>query len=672
MTGRTLDTVLIANRGEIACRVIRTARRLGMRAVAVYSEADAGARHVALADEAHLIGPAPAAESYLRIDRIIAAAVKAGADAIHPGYGFLAENAAFAEACAAAGIVFVGPPPEAIRAMGSKSAAKRLMEKAQVPLVPGYHGRDQGFETLKAAAEKIGYPVLIKASAGGGGKGMRVVAVAKDLKEAVAGAKREAKAAFGDDLVLLEKYLERPRHLEIQVCADSHGNGVHLVERACSPQRRHQKVIEEAPAPGISDARRAEMGQAAVAATKAVGYVGAGTVEFIVDCKGAFYFMEMNTRLQVEHPVTEMITGQDLVEWQFRVAAGLTLPCRQEDLSIRGHAFEARLYAEDATRDFVPATGRLVHLRFPPEDEATRVETGVREGDVVSVHYDPMIAKLVAWGPDRTAALHRLGAALAACTVAGVVTNRDFLGALAAHPEFMAGPIDTGFIARHRAELVPAPGHADDTVLGLAALAVLEGQAVAARAHAAASADPWSPWHRTDGWRLNDEGHQELRFDDGAAVVPVMVHYRPAGYVLDLPGGSVAAGGRLAADGTLDARLGDRQSRAVVARLDSEIVVFSGARSRALRFVDPRAATVGADTTGGRLTAPMPGKIIQVHVKKGAGVTAGQALLVIEAMKMEHTIAAPADGRIIAVNYAVGDQVEEGADLLDFEPAEKA
>ena len=386
MTGRTLDTVLIANRGEIACRVIRTARRLGMRAVAVYSEADAGARHVALADEAHLIGPAPAAESYLRIDRIIAAAVKAGADAIHPGYGFLAENAAFAEACAAAGIVFVGPPPEAIRAMGSKSAAKRLMEKAQVPLVPGYHGRDQGFETLKAAAEKIGYPVLIKASAGGGGKGMRVVAVAKDLKEAVAGAKREAKAAFGDDLVLIEKYLERPRHIEIQVFADSHGNVVHLFERDCSPQRRHQKVIEEAPAPGISDARRAEMGQAAVAATKAVGYVGAGTVEFIVDCKGAFYFMEMNTRLKVEHPVTEMITGQDLVEWQFRVAAGLTLPCRQEDLSIRGHAFEARLYAEDATRDFVPATGRLVHLRFPPEDEATRVETGVREGDVVSVH----------------------------------------------------------------------------------------------------------------------------------------------------------------------------------------------------------------------------------------------------------------------------------------------
>ena len=666
------DTLLIANRGEIACRVIRTAKRMGLRAVAVYSEADAGARHVAMADEAHLIGPAPAADSYLRIDRIIAAAVKAGADAIHPGYGFLAENAAFAEACAAAGIVFVGPPVEAIRAMGSKSAAKSLMEKAGVPLVPGYHRRDQGLETLKSAAQKIGYPVLIKASAGGGGKGMRVVAAAKDLKDAIAGAKRESKAAFGDDLLLIEKYLEKPRHIEIQVFADSHGNALHLFERDCSLQRRHQKVIEEAPAPGMTEARRAEMGVAAVAAAKAVGYVGAGTVEFIVDAGGAFYFMEMNTRLQVEHPVTEMITGQDLVEWQLRVAAGEKLPCRQDDLAINGHAVEARLYAEDATRDFVPATGRLAHLRFPAEDAATRVETGVRPGDVVSVHYDPMIAKLVVWGPDRRAALKRLQGALSGCTVAGLVTNRDFLAALAAHPKFMAGAVDTGFIARHRAELVPAPKPADDTVLGLAALAVLAGQEAATRARAEASADPWSPWHRTDGWRLNDEGRQELRFDDGTTVVPVMVHYQGADYRLDLPGGSVAAEGRLAADGTLEARLGDRRGRAVVARLDGEIVVFEGARSRALRFVDPRAASAGADAGGGRLTAPMPGKIIQVHVKRGAAVAAGQALLVMEAMKMEHTIAAPADGKIVAVHYAVGDQVEEGADLLDFEPTEKA
>ena len=666
------DTILIANRGEIACRVIRTARRLGIRAAAVYSEADAGARHVALADEAHLIGPAPAADSYLRIDRIVAAAVKAGADAVHPGYGFLAENAAFAEACAAAGVVFIGPPPEAIRAMGSKSAAKRLMEKAGVPLVPGYHGRDQDFETLKGAAQKIGYPVLIKASAGGGGKGMRVVGAAKELKDAIAGAQREAKAAFGDDLLLIEKYLERPRHIEIQVFADGHGNALHLFERDCSVQRRHQKVIEEAPAPGMTAERRAEMGAAAIAAIKAVGYVGAGTVEFIADQAGAFYFMEMNTRLQVEHPVTEMITGQDLVEWQLRVAAGETLPCRQEDLRIDGHAFEARLYAEDPARDFVPATGRLAHLRFPAEDATVRVETGVREGDVVSVHYDPMIAKLVAWGPDRAAALRRLGAALAGCTVAGLVTNRDFLAALAVHPQFAAGAVDTDFIARHRAELVPPQAPADDTTLALAALAVLESQAQAARVRAAASADPWSPWHATDGWRLNDEGRQELRFDDGTDVFRVMVHYRRTGYALDLPGGGLAAEGRLGADRTLEARLGDRECRATVARLDGEIVVFQGGQSRTLRFVDPRAASVGADTAGGRLTAPMPGKIIQVHVKKGARVTAGQALLVIEAMKMEHTIAAPADGTITAVNYAVGDQVEEGADLLDFEPAENA
>jgi len=380
----------------------------------------------------------------------------------------------------------------------------------------------------------------------------------------------------------------------------------------------------------------------------------------------------MNTRLQVEHPVTEMITGQDLVEWQLRVAAGETLPCRQENLTVSGHAVEARLYAEDPARDFVPATGRLAHLRFPAEDEATRVETGVREGDTVSVHYDPMIAKLVVWGPDRAAALRRLSAALADCTVAGVVTNRDFLLALAGHPAFGAGAVDTGFIARHRAQLVPPAQPADDTVLALAALAVLEDQAAAARARAAASTDPWSPWHRTDGWRLNDEGRQELRFDDGTAVVSVTVHYRRDGYVLDLPGASIAAAGRLAVDGTLEARLGDRRCRAVVARLDGEVVVFEGRRSRTLRFVDPRAANVGADPAGGRLTAPMPGKIIQVHAQKGDTVVAGQALLVIEAMKMEHTIAAPTDGTITMMNYAVGDQVEEGADLLDFEPSKKA
>ncbi|HKO09841.1 MAG TPA: biotin carboxylase N-terminal domain-containing protein, partial [Alphaproteobacteria bacterium] len=396
--------ILIANRGEIACRIIRTARRLGIKTVAVYSEADRHARHVALADTARLIGPAPARESYLKIEAILAAAAATGAEAIHPGYGFLSENAAFAEACEKAGFVFIGPPASAIRAMGSKSEAKRLMEKAGLPVVPGYHGADQGLARLRAAAERIGFPVLIKASAGGGGKGMRVVERAEALPSALASAKREAASAFGDDRVLLEKYLARPRHIEIQLFADAHGNAVHLFERDCSIQRRHQKVIEEAPAPGMTEKRRAQMGAAAVAAAAAIGYRGAGTVEFIVDEDGSFHFMEMNTRLQVEHPVTEMITGQDLVEWQLRVAAGEPLPLGQDDLAISGHAFEARLYAEDPERDFLPATGRLRHLRFPAEGAHVRVDTGVAEGDQVTIHYDPMLAKLIVWDRDREGA----------------------------------------------------------------------------------------------------------------------------------------------------------------------------------------------------------------------------------------------------------------------------
>jgi len=663
--------ILIANRGEIACRIIRTARRLAVRTVAVYSEADANARHVALADEARLIGPAPARESYLRIEAIIAAAKATGAEAIHPGYGFLSENAAFAAACEEAGLVFIGPPAAAIRAMGSKSEAKRLMAAADVPVVPGYHGEAQDLKTLRAAAKKIGYPVLIKASAGGGGKGMRVVESEAVLEPALASARREAASAFGDDRVLIEKYLARPRHIEIQVFADGHGNAVHLFERDCSIQRRHQKVIEEAPAPGMSPARRAEMGKAAVAAARAIGYRGAGTVEFIVDERGAFYFMEMNTRLQVEHPVTEMITAQDLVEWQLRVAAGEKLPLGQQELAISGHAFEARLYAEDPARDFLPSTGRLAHLRFPPEGPHLRVDTGVVEGDEVTIHYDPMIAKLIVWDRDREAARERLVAALGACEVAGVATNISFLRAVAAHPAFAAAEVDTGFIARHRDALLPPATPASDRVLALAVLALFLERARFAREAAARSGDPHSPWALADGWRMNDDNHHVLQFKDAERELAVTVHYRPQGYVIELPGGPIAARGTLEGESDLSADLDGARVRARVVRQGRDLSVFADGASHGLRLVDPLAGAAELGADGGRLTAPMPGKIIQVLVEAGTEVARGAPLLILEAMKMEHTIAAPADGVVEKVNYGVGEQVAEGAELIAFQAVEE-
>jgi 3-methylcrotonyl-CoA carboxylase alpha subunit len=657
------DTLLIANRGEIACRVIRTARRMGLRSVAVYSEADAEALHVALADEARLIGPAPAAESYLSIPAILEAARGSGAQAVHPGYGFLAENAEFAEACAAAGLTFVGPPPEAIRAMGSKSEAKALMERAGVPLVPGYHGAGQDPAVLERAARAVGFPVLVKASAGGGGKGMRVVERPKDLDAAVAAARREAAAAFGDDRVLLEKYLARPRHVEMQVFADGRGNVLHLFERDCSIQRRHQKVLEEAPAPGLAPEKRAEMGAAAVAAARAIGYVGAGTVEFLYDGE-AFYFMEMNTRLQVEHPVTEMVTGLDLVEWQLRVAAGEALPRVQDDLALGGHAIEARIYAEDPARGFLPATGRLAHLRFPETGPELRVDSGVRAGDRVSPHYDPMLAKLVVWGEDRPTALRRLRAALAGVQALGVTTNVAFLAAVAAHPAYAAGEVDTGFIERHATDLLPDAAPASDEVLGLASLAVLQQRRAEAEAQARRSGDPHSPWHQTSGWRLNVETHSRLLFHDGEREVAVTVRYRPDGYRLVLPDGEVAARGGLESGGELWAELGGRRLRATVVRAGRALDILTGPRAHRLVLHDPLTLGAAAEAGGGRLTAPMPGRVAEVHVAPGARVARGDPLLVLEAMKMEHTIAAPAEGRVTEIHYRTGDLVEEGAELL--------
>jgi 3-methylcrotonyl-CoA carboxylase alpha subunit len=662
--------ILIANRGEIACRVIRTARRLGIATVAVYSEPDEGALHVELAGEAWPIGPAPARESYLNIAAIIEAAQRSGAEAVHPGYGFLSENAEFAEACEAAGLAFIGPPVSAIRSMGSKAEAKELMQRHGVPLVPGYHADDQDSGRLLEEAERIGFPVLIKASAGGGGRGMRVVGDAAEFAAALAGARREAAAAFGDDRVLIEKYLERPRHIEIQIFADRFGNTVHLFERDCSIQRRHQKILEEAPAPGLDAAQRSAIGAAAVTAARAVGYVGAGTVEFI-SREDVFYFIEMNTRLQVEHPVTEAVTGLDLVEWQLRVAAGEPLPMCQQDLVLNGHAIEARLYAEDPQRDFLPQTGTLYGLRFPPS-ELARVDTGVRQGDTVTPFYDPIIAKIIAFGDDRAAAVGQLQRALAATAVFGVGTNLGFLARVAAQSQFVSGAVDTGFVDRHRAALGPPLRLAPDIVLAAAALSRLLAREDAAKVAASHSGDPFSPWDGVDGWRLNGRGHQELIFRDGAEERSVRVRYQAGDWLLQLDDRAILVAGERQPDGTLAVLLDGVRKQVIVMSHGAETAVFLDPESWQLSEIDPLAARGGEDPTAGRLSAPMPGRVAQVMVEPGMRVRRGQPLIVIEAMKMEHTVAAFADGVIEAVRYSPGDLVEEGAELIALAPSNQA
>jgi 3-methylcrotonyl-CoA carboxylase alpha subunit len=664
------EKILIANRGEIACRVIRTARRLGIRTVAVYSDADAGALHVTLADEAYRIGPAPARDSYLKIDAILEAAARSGARAIHPGYGFLAENAGFAQACEGAGIVFIGPPAAAIRAMGDKSAAKGIMEKAGVPLIPGYHGADQEPARLREEAERIGFPVLVKASAGGGGKGMRAVMRPAEFADALASARRESRSSFDDDRVILEKYLARPRHVEIQVFCDERGNAVHLFERDCSVQRRHQKVLEEAPAPGVKASLRSRMGATAVTAARAIGYVGAGTVEFLLTEDGSFYFMEMNTRLQVEHPVTEMITGQDLVEWQIRVAAGEPLPRGQRELAIGGHAIEARIYAEDPARGFLPSVGWLTHLRPPAESANVRVDAGVRQGDDVSLHYDPLIAKLVAWDTDRQSALRRLRKALSEFQAVGVATNIGFLESVAAHPSYAAGELDTGFVERHRETLLPDPRPAPDRALALAALDALLRLDAGAKEAARASSDPYSPWHKTSGWRLNSGTHHELHFLDGERPVRVAAHFRPDGYLLDLPGGPLRVRGELDPAGDLLADLGGTRIKVTVVRHGPSLTVLDRDGTHVLVLHDPHALAEEEAAAAGTLTAPMPGKIAAVMVREGERVEKGKPLLVLEAMKMEYTISASRGGIVTRLRYDVGSLVSEGEELLVIDGGE--
>ena len=660
------DSLLIANRGEIACRIMRSARAMGLRCIAVYSDADADAQHVLQSDLALRLGPPPAAESYLRIDALLDAAQRAGAQAIHPGYGFLSENADFAEACAKAGLIFVGPSAAAIRAMGSKSEAKAIMAKAGVPLVPGYHGADQDPDVLAGAAAEIGYPVLIKASAGGGGKGMRPVRVADEFASELAAAKREAKAAFGDDRVLIEKYLGSPRHIEVQVLADGHGKTLHLFERDCSLQRRHQKVIEEAPAPGLTAEQRAELCAAGVAAAEAVGYVGAGTVEFIAE-GGDFYFMEMNTRLQVEHPVTEMITGLDLVAWQLRIAAGEPLPFDQAELRIDGHAVEARLYAEDPANDFLPTTGRLTSLSLADDRPGLRVDSGVVEGDEISPHYDPMIAKVIAHGADRDEALARLATALADSRLTGLNSNLGYLEAALRHRDFRAGALDTGFLARHADSLLGEAGPSREERLALGALAEQLLRARQAAERAALTEDPHSPWADARGWRLNGGTRRLIRFRQGSETEEIELHYHPDGYAVRVGARTIEASARDLGDGAVLVGLDGVWHRVHVVWQGARLTLSGFGWSQRLELVDPLGGH-GEDSGGaGHLSAPMPGRVTQVAVSLGEAVEPGQLLLVLEAMKMEHSIKAPMAGVVAVLQVAEGDQVEEGMELVAVE-----
>ena len=622
------DRILIANRGEIACRVMATCRRMGIRTVAVYSDADADSRHVRMADAAVRIGPAAARESYLAIDRIIDGALATGAQAIHPGYGFLAENAEFAEACARAGVVFIGPPAAAIRAMGSKAAAKELMRKAGVPLTPGYDGTNQDGEILAQQAAAIGYPVMIKANAGGGGKGMRRVDAPEQFQAALASCKREAAAAFGDDSVLLEKFVVAPRHVEVQIFGDMNGNIISIFERDCSVQRRHQKVMEEAPAPLITEAHREGLGRAAREAARAVGYVGAGTVEFLFAGDGQFYFMEMNTRLQVEHPVTEMITGLDLVEWQLRVAVGEPLPLKQEALKMRGHAMEARVYAEDPNNDFLPSIGKLVHLHGPAPSEHVRIDTGIEQGDTISPYYDPMIAKLIVWDATRELAVRRLSGALAEYQIVGVANNVDFLHRVVGSPSFREAKLDTGLTERERNWIWPRHSEVAERAVVLAALRIVldEREKTDARRN--------SPWTRNDGWRLNATYTRRLVFTHGDRECAAAVEYRTGDFRISVGSSAFAVSAAAGEEGRIDAVIDGQRVGASVIHHNGRLYVFHGGETLVLGYADPLEVAAEGHSSESSLRAPMPGRVIAQLAQAGDRVEKGAPLMVLEAMKM--------------------------------------
>ena len=656
--------ILIANRGEIACRVIRTARKLGIRTVAVYSDADSNALHVQMADEAVHIGGSAPADSYLLMEKIIEAAKQTRSEAIHPGYGFLSENALFCHLCETNNVVFIGPPEAAIKTMGSKSAAKIMMERAEVPLLPGYHGADQNPTLLKNAAEEIGYPVLLKAVSGGGGKGMRQVHSPGEFDEALAAAKREALASFGDGDMLVEKYLEQPRHVEVQVFCDALGNAVYLFERDCSVQRRHQKIIEEAPAPMLPDGVREQMGEAALRAAKSVNYVGAGTVEFLLDSTGHFYFMEMNTRLQVEHPVTEMITGQDLVEWQLKVANGEPLPLAQSELTITGHAFEARIYAEDPDNEFLPAAGKLTWLQQPVESAHVRIDTGVIQDDEVGVFYDPMIAKLIVWDENRGLALQRLAQALATYRIIGVTTNIDFLHRLATHKAFVAEELSTDFITKNETALFETRQLPIESLAPLACLYLT----LRRQSQPIPASDRTSPWHACDNWRTNAAAiHLETIVVGKTEYIVRTAKSGPDTFDMSFQNTSCTVSGSLEGNNLIATINGHRQTAVVVEGVTTISLFTSNGTFEFTAKVTDLGEEVDHDDGSG-FKAPMNGTVVDILVMKGETVSAGDTLVIMEAMKMEHAIKAPVDGLISEIFYSKGDLVDGGADLLAFEP----
>ena len=661
------DKILIANRGEIACRVIRTCRKLGIRTVAVYSEADVDAQHVRQADEAYPIGGPRPQDSYLRGDAILAVAKQSGAQAIHPGYGFLSENADFADAVEAAGIVFIGPKAASMRKMGSKAGAKELMQAAGVPVVPGYTGSDQSPQLLAREAARIGFPLMIKAAHGGGGKGMRIVRSLDKFLLKLESCQREAASAFGRDRVLLERYVEQPRHIEIQVFGDSHGNVIHLNERECSAQRRYQKVLEESPSPFLTPELRAAMGAAAVQAARAIDYANAGTVEFIVAPGGDFYFMEINTRLQVEHPVTELVTGLDLVEWQLRVAAGEALPLMHDAVQQHGHAIEVRLYAEDPEAGFLPGSGKLETLRLPAADTHVRIDSGVVEGDTVTIFYDPMIAKLIVWDRDRVSALARMREALARCAIVGPKSNIGFLERLVRHPAIVSGSIDTGYLDRHLDEFLPLHG-TDPALLLAGAVAYLLLQEDAERTRAAASPDPTSPWALADGWRLGHAGQRRLVFLHRGERLELLAHGSSGDYAIEYDGGTRRIAGARLRGHALSARF-DGHARRFDINVDSgRLDVHDSLQRLPLEPVAVyRRESVARGNEGNRVQAPMPGRVVLVKAQPGDAVVAGQELLVIEAMKMELALKAPRDGVVAEVRAAAGDFVEADAVLVTLE-----
>jgi 3-methylcrotonyl-CoA carboxylase alpha subunit len=655
--------ILIANRGEIACRIIRTCNRLGIATVAVYSDADRNALHVQMADEAwHIGGPRPI-DSYLRGDKIIEVARASGAEAIHPGYGFLSENAGFARAVEVSGLVFIGPTPEAINAMGSKSAAKTLMEKAGVPVTPGYHGDNQEPAFLAQQANLIGYPLLIKAVAGGGGKGMRLVNASEEFATQLDAAKREASNAFGDQVVLLERFVTGPHHIEFQVFGDTHGNVIHLHERECSIQRRHQKILEEAPAPFLDPTLRARMGEAAVAAASAIGYRGAGTIEFIVGEDREFFFMEMNTRLQVEHPITEMITGQDLVEWQLRIAYGEPLPLAQSEIPHRGHAIEVRLCAENPQNNFLPETGMLSRFLKPQTNTHVRIDTGVQQGDSIGVFYDPMIAKLIVHGENRVSAIRRLQRALAETSVLGMTTNITFLQRLAHHPAFLNGATDTQFIQRFGDELFSRQKATPDIALIAAASRHLRDEKAARKTHPSFEADPTSPWRESNGWRLNSRSHYAVRFYDSLSGGETEINI--IGNQFDI-GGHVTAVNCEWSEDHVRLEYDQKQATAIVARDGDQFTVLLPEMRFDLKAAKPFSFEIQEEAPDGRLTALMPGRIVRILVSPGDTVKRGQPLLIMEAMKMEHAINSPRDGVIARISFGVDQIVEADAALIAF------